>query len=1343
MDIEKKKEKIIPGFLCRSKELEAVEGKSAVEGHCDSGELSVSDRVLWTPSPSEWKFKCSLNGVDLPSVLDTGAGLPYLVIPHGSKVPFPYTRCNLVVHVANGREVKIDRKVEGLMRVGALQRNVTLFVLPCATGTPFVLFGRVLIQSFKVRVDPDGSMYTVSDSGVLDQLNLLAEKQVEVCDDLGIEAVDPVECEKVDQYAVPFNPEDHLPLKDEDRVVFPISGAGEARVMKILADLIDKGWIPLGGSPGLFVRLRALSDGEMHDVGAAQKYTFELRLPPVTTAPVKFRDYSEYMMAKLSDGQREEYGALVAEYVSQGWWIPAEATACAQATQIPPATVFPHCPKKRMRLVCDFREANKSFPSTVTMCKLWHSIGGIRLLCHRHITIADAKSAFYRVRLEGDTRVWLSTAVGQFLCSRMCFGLSFGPSGLKGSLGSLFESWQRTSQNSISTSMFVDDLHVGTDSPVLEELGVLFEVFLRCGFEVPKKKFQLVSEGTEGTLLGSHISILVSNDMGTGPATQTVVRCGRQERLEGCREILSRPATKRELFGAAGMLGYDGVRMHAEARLAADVLRAVVGSAFSSVPWKSLVNWDLCSKEDQILFAKVKKWCLELCDQGGDCAHSTWMTAPSREERSLSIRLESDASCFGGGCRVFVSDGSAFVQLFEDAYAWRKAEFNYHVNRLELIAAFRGIRALTTFLEEVQSMQTVRFRISEIRVLIDNMSVVTWINGCFNANKGKHYELRLMARVLEGLQQEVEVLRTLADVVKVDHVKGEQNTSDGLSRLLYRDGIGAMLRQRYEKKLKRGTTELTAIDEVLWTKDFTPVSDSVIESIACDSRSLDQVVWKFSVFKLLLRAWKKLVADGRTSTLAEITPSGSESERMEFMVCCQLDLSPRDRLRFSHSAHGQGQLVYYSKPIHTGEVQPQVVIPDHLSQLQRVIATERHRDCDHRGADYVRATLAVHLLRGRSRVQRLVHGCVVCQARHGRQAWALPREPYARETTGPPYSRVAIDHLHFGAGAFALSVYCLDTCHVSLLSVDSVETTSAVAALVRLYHRYGLCIKLVYSDNASCFTSPKFKELLRASGILVDIEHTDPYSSYQNPVERVHRDILDILRVRLRGQLADIGRIDQDLFDSVCFVLNQRPLGWTDDKGCATPQQLAFGFGPESSLVMRNEQLSKFRVWFYQTVFQQLKLDSHRRRHVLERFFIGERVLCYVPGPKLALNWFCARIRDIKGNRFLIEKQGQVKWYGSMNVLKLHLPLDAPQFPNRVGCMVMTRVGSYSDVGDRQYQGVVVQDLNEFGAVVAWTEGNYPDEVIDWEACEIVSSMTLGIQGGDEGAQDGLRVSEE
>jgi hypothetical protein len=341
--------------------------------------------------------------------------------------------------------VQVTQAVQLTLTVAGLSKHVTLRVLPStADDAVAVLFGRYLLELFDVETR--GATLVRRGKSVL----FRAERIRRVSD-----SREPVEQQPLGEGI--YDLESH-PRAPSDPVVLPVTAQDDAELKTLLDEVVALGPIPLSHCPATMT-LRRLSEADKPDT-PDQKFAFQLSMRDAPPFTGRQRLYAGAMFRKLNAEQIESARSLIKEYVSAGWWTPLTSAPTGGRMA---ANVFA-VPKgrDRIRLVCDLREYNTSFPSTVAhqprIPFLLLNLRTIPTSCS--ISVGDCRAAFYKVRLAQP--LWLHCGeFGDFDCHRMIFGLSSGPEGLEASLGLLWRLFLATSQGTAG-GLFVDDFWLKT-----------------------------------------------------------------------------------------------------------------------------------------------------------------------------------------------------------------------------------------------------------------------------------------------------------------------------------------------------------------------------------------------------------------------------------------------------------------------------------------------------------------------------------------------------------------------------------------------------------------------------------------------------------------------------------------------------------------------------------------------------------------------------------------------------------------------------------------------------------------------------------------------------------------
>lgn len=86
---------------------------------------------------------------------------------------------------------------------------------------------------------------------------------------------------------------------------------------------------------------------------------------------------------------------------------------------------------------------------------------------------------------------------------------------------------------------------------------------------------------------------------------EIVINCERVDRCHRARvhlDNLRAKPTKRLIFALAGLIGYDPMRCHLEARYVADTLRSLCGAVYSTQSFDDDLNLDILSKPQRRVY---------------------------------------------------------------------------------------------------------------------------------------------------------------------------------------------------------------------------------------------------------------------------------------------------------------------------------------------------------------------------------------------------------------------------------------------------------------------------------------------------------------------------------------------------------------------------------------------------------------------------------------------------------------------------------------------------------------------------------------------------------------------
>lgn len=1274
----------------------------------ESPELGFVDRICRVDNNfyEEMTFSCSLSQESTPAILataivDNGAGLGYLLLPAGQALPFKSVPCRSSAVLAQGAAVAVRSAVQLTLTVAGVSREVTLRVMESSVDDQIaVLFGRYLLSLFEITTS--GAHLVRLGKQVLYRCDRVRRVTSSYNEDEGEQAIDIEGIVDLPSYtAMPAG---------EEIVELPFDPKVGEDVDVLLNALVNAGPQPLPHAPATMA-FRPLTSSERRDT-PDQQFTFELALrdcpPPLGVA----RLYAGAMIRKLSDAQRLEMGRVIEGYVSAGWWTsllrPPIDEVAANVFAVPKG-------ENGVRLVCDLRPLNQAYPSTVSdQPRLPFSLATLRL-CEGALVVGDCRSAFYRVRL---TRpLWLHAgSFGDFACSRLVFGLSLGPEGLEGSLGVLWRLFFIVSPH-CRGSLYVDDfwMNVRTGS---DSCAFWFRMMMRSGFDVSRNKFQELSRGRELRLFG----IKLSFPEGSG---ESVTDCQRGERLGEALALLRdnrASLSKSDCFMVAGQLAYDPVHAHPREKVCGDLLRSLVGSIEGD--WKAPI--DQSSHPDRLLLESVLDWALELVETAGSCSHKMRLAAGA-----LSLRLYTDASNAGGAFVLQTSDPTTgdWSDLYEEAWMWRRAEATYHCNRLEAIALFRGLRMVANFIESRKTSCPEEPK-PVVSVLTDSKSALAWATVGPSAAVAAGFEARAVQRLAKGMARELHELRRLLgdNGVSIAHVAGVSNSSDELSRLLYRpasnsstETLVSLLQKRWSRmsKLKRRDAGPTQRDAVRRTQVPSMETEPLVESIARSCFDTEQCVYWFDKLRKALRVWCRRPKDDNLSPLEGMMKSVQGSDPT-------LAHAPYDQPPFFRNSP-EGPLLH-RRIGYDGRSQEKVVVPKSAVFLRRLIVRTEHRRSLHRGAEFTSAAVATEVWMDglRAVTQEVLRGCLRCAVKNARVAWHLPTTTFPRRIDVPVFTRLSMDVL-FLDSVRVYSMMCIDTGYLVLMEGKGLAAEDAIAAVRKLQNRFCVRVEYLRLDRGTNFRSSAFRRGMEELSGKCEISFTVPGAPYTNPVERLHREACSIIRSNKFLRLALIEKEAQESLDAIAAIVNRRPIGRYTANGAdqmLTPALLAFGAPAFSHSIPA--PLHELRDYFYKHLFESLRRTDVKKRERRVSAVVGSRVLYYDPlaNSKLDSQFRLAIILDVKAPyiqiRILGEKR-ELLWVGSASLAPLNwgLPvLSSPWDVSRVGATVALIYDFNNTI--QEFCGVVVKDNPDGTLEVKWKDLRWTNEIVDWGACRII-----------------------
>ena len=688
----------------------------------------------------------------------------------------------------------------------SLVEKCTLGVI-ITKGEDHLLIGRQLASNLKLTINFETGEIRRLDAVLFqpaDYVNILNHVETETRDR---------DCCDSDFYFSNFSSDEGLPLPliTEDCLQPKLDQNSLAKVKSIVDQLLKTGMISSITCPDFAVGFRLLNATEVKD-HPVQQITAIFSVPQLTV-PVKDRKFSASFYRKLTEDQKSLFNDLVKKFVDSKFWIPLTSVPHT-ARLLPESQVFiVNLDKGKPRLVVDARPLNKNFKrATSTGADIWSEITLIRILKPKIIFLSDARSAFYKVRLD-DCYILLSCGDRYYASDRMIFGAAFGTGILSESYGKIITSLRehdQTSKPNVHQEVlldFVDDVASAGKYPksVITSHAETLQTLLTSGFDCSALKSSVIctEESVEevNSVLAEHslhVSVIsqskllgsvLSFEKTPNGSSILNINCSREARLKSALKLLedktilsenSLNMTKSDFFSVCGSICFDPIGLHTVDCLYGDLIRSLIGKFFSKVKWD--VPIDLTVLPFQLFEALKFIWsCIETSIKNQllnpVCKHFITLG-----ENFTELQLYSDSSMSGAG---FILSTSSGVRLAEKCWRWRAMDSVKHINVREFSALLQGLRRVSKFIEYAARVNTsfLKHSIVKLEIFCDNKSTVLWSTD--SAVNCRALERRTILRLASAVTEELNFLKTFIPTVQISHIKGISNeTADLLSRVL-------------------------------------------------------------------------------------------------------------------------------------------------------------------------------------------------------------------------------------------------------------------------------------------------------------------------------------------------------------------------------------------------------------------------------------------------------------------------------------------------------------------------------------------------------------------------------
>ena len=728
--------------------------------------------------------------------IDSGAGLDYLCLSNASRDELRTSGSirnvePFAVAQADGSHANVSEYVDARVTLFPADnrwlpiavRDIRLYLLDSpGHSKPGILLGRSAIAQFDLLISKNGVMLS-NGTHLMETRHCHSDRSV------------LFDCVKLAVHCTP--------------------------VLPILDRLVAAGWSPLVRSPAYSIRLRQLLPSEPKD-HSSQTHLFEIRVPKPTTGV----DQSDSCIAQLSArvkgsflgmslSKRDTHKELTLNYEKLGWWKRTTIEECRRKSSFTPAPCFliggGIQSTKKPRVVVDFRPLNDTLPDSSTPgLTPAHLLAALRMTHPEAIVVADASAAFYKLHLCDDA-LWLVTAmenngsieIVHMLCSRVAFGVLFGPASLISSMSLLFmEGGRLNSLLKGFSGWYVDDNVIGGSiSDVCTTLKYSSQLLRHCGHElqfakcsaicVPNKRDSFadlladigqITVATTATVFGAVVEFPTDSSF--------AIKCNGANRKAALLKLAHSgdvKITKADIFAISGCLSYDVLKSHTDTKLLSDCLKSLIGRCYSDTDWKTPLDFTKLTPKKSECLQVLREWASEL-SLTNDCCHSTTaLSKPAdRHPTPVEICLYTDASTLGAGFSICSPDASGANEFWSDCWRWTGPQLNWHCNVLEFSTIERSLKPLVDILACLTMCTPPSTPRPVVKIFSDNRSAIKWTSLNSGELLAKHQSRHSIMRMVDSIASEWQLVRQHADTT-IAHVSGVLNgRADSLSRYCFR-----------------------------------------------------------------------------------------------------------------------------------------------------------------------------------------------------------------------------------------------------------------------------------------------------------------------------------------------------------------------------------------------------------------------------------------------------------------------------------------------------------------------------------------------------------------------------
>ncbi|KAF4648607.1 hypothetical protein FOL47_002991, partial [Perkinsus chesapeaki] len=451
----------------------------------------------------------------IKGTIDPGAGRTYLCLPKdraSRQRSIPTTKVSKWAKLADGSRTAITEEAEVYLTlwlegesITAAPHMVRVLYSEHVEDRAGLLIGRDIGSRVRLKLDLATGTVSRSKGGALSDTRAEPEEQggdsaeaIDVIRYMQDNVIKYIDCQSQGVGTQPSP-------KEEDRAIYPVLPQQERDAASaVVAELVEKGDIVVEGLPDYRLSFRKLEEGCRRDC-EGQEAAVYIELPrrrAKDTAALRIPRYEMAAYRKLEKHHQEIYRNLVQEFVEKGWWIKKDAQDREdfQGKECLPASpIFLTQLEKKPRLVLDCRGVNESL-GEVSSCR--RTTSDILLAVRLNggdVLVADLQKAYYRCHLLSQW-VLLATAIGEFVTSRMAFGLHFGAGCLQGSLKEIIATMTERMRKLVLGKIllfimfYMDDIVLQTASimVMVKAFALLFMILRILGFVVQVDKLWAV-----------------------------------------------------------------------------------------------------------------------------------------------------------------------------------------------------------------------------------------------------------------------------------------------------------------------------------------------------------------------------------------------------------------------------------------------------------------------------------------------------------------------------------------------------------------------------------------------------------------------------------------------------------------------------------------------------------------------------------------------------------------------------------------------------------------------------------------------------------------------------------